>query len=93
MKFTFITAICALALTLGVRDVRAADLDEKKAKIVWDKYCSFCHGEDAKARTTVARKVNAADLTSEKIQKKYGDDQKELMKIISEGLTKGDKIL
>lgn len=91
MKFTFTTAICALALTLGVMDARAADLDEKKAKVSWDKYCSFCHGEDAKARTTVARKINAANLTSEKIQRKYGDDQEELIKIISEGLSKGDK--
>lgn len=91
MKFTFITVICALALTLGVSDARAAELDEKKAKIIWDKYCSFCHGEDAKARTTVARKVNAADLTSEKIQKKYGENREELVKIISDGLSKGDK--
>ncbi|MCK9316426.1 MAG: c-type cytochrome [Verrucomicrobia bacterium] len=91
MKFTFITAICALALTLGVMDARAAELDEKKAKIIWDKYCAFCHGEDAKARTTIARKVNAADLTSEKIQRKFGDNREELMEIISKGLSKRDK--
>lgn len=91
MKFTFITAICALALTLGVMDARAAELDEKKARIIWDKYCSFCHSEDARARTTVARKVNAADLTSENIQRKFGENHEALMKIISEGLSKGDK--
>jgi cytochrome c553 len=88
MKKTMLTAICVLALALGAG---AATQVDRKAQSNWDKHCSFCHGEDGKARTMIARKINAADLTSEKIQRKFGDNQEELMKIISDGLSKGDK--
>ena len=86
--------ICALALCLGEAYAAEQDTDtDKKVLAAWEKNCAPCHGKNGKGTTTIGRKMKAADLTSEKIQKKYKDKQEEIVKLISEGLIKDKKVI
>ena len=85
--------ICALALCLGEAYAAEQTDADKKVPAVWAKNCAPCHGGNGQGTTTIGRKMKAADLTSEKIQKKYKDKQEEVIKLISEGLIKDKKII
>lgn len=84
---------CAGVFALAQNGPKGPGADKPKMPASWEKCCAFCHGKDGKADTTMGFKMKAADLTSSKVQKKYKDNPKKLVELISKGYAKGDKVI
>jgi len=67
------------AMALAVVSARAAD-----GKVLYDKDCAKCHGEDGKGETKMGKKLGAKDYTDPKVQAALKDDA--AAKAIKEGL-------
>lgn len=91
MKKIFSLFGCALVLSLGAATPALAQ--DAATKSDWDKNCAYCHGKEGKGDSTMGKKMKAADLTSEKIQKKFEGKQDQLESLISDGLSKGGKVI
>lgn len=92
-KITILTAtVLGLISTISVRAEEAKKeyppITEKTKKN-WDEHCTKCHGKDGKAKTRIARKLGAKDLTDPKIRKEFKDEK--IFKGIKEGIREDGK--
>ncbi len=77
MKTTIFAATTALFIAFTGRAQDAA-----KGRAIFQEQCIACHGADGRAQTEMGKKVGAANLTSESVQK-LGDS--DLAKVIKNG--------
>ena len=70
----------------------SARADEGKAdgQAIYEAKCAICHGKDGKGATKMGEKQGIKDLTDEKYQATFTDDQ--LTKAIKEGIKDGEKV-
>jgi mono/diheme cytochrome c family protein len=78
MKTTLFAMLAVLSLAYLPGTARAGGAE------LFDKKCAGCHGKDAKAGTTMGKKLNMRDLTNPKVQQDSTDAMWE--KLILEGV-------
>ena len=52
----------------GTSSVSAGDLDKPSARALYVQNCARCHGSDGRSQTKLGIKLEASDLTGEKVQ-------------------------
>jgi mono/diheme cytochrome c family protein len=82
-----ILVITLTALAIAAPTLRAADV-----KVLYEKECTKCHGDDGKGQTKMGKKLGAKDYSDPKVLAEMKDDA--AFKAIKDGLKdKEDKTL
>ncbi|MCA1829631.1 MAG: cytochrome c [Myxococcales bacterium] len=81
-----IALVFAAALAQAQTPSPAPIVGQQSAQDVWDKRCTFCHGQDGKAHTKKGRQYKAEDFTKAKWQKHTTDE--EIVDAITNGVPK-----
>jgi cytochrome c oxidase cbb3-type subunit III len=78
---TIVTLVSLAAIALPSR----AQKSQQEGSTIFQEQCVSCHGTDGHAATDMGKKVQAADLTSEAVQR---NSDSQLTKILKEGKNK-----
>ena len=74
----------SLVLGLAVITFTALSVRAEEAKVIYEKTCAKCHGQDGKGQTKMGQKLGTKDYTDSKVQAELKDE--EATKAIKDGL-------